>query len=101
LPSPVSLTYFSMPPRADEPITALFDLSVDNIDERVGFDVFPAASDGKCQQNITQLALGVSRRAAPGSLGPEQIVHLRTHAAMHAGAQVNQSLGLSISAVRM
>src|SRR5580693_3268862 len=27
----------------------------------VGFDVFPAASDSKCQQNIAQLALRVSR----------------------------------------
>src|SRR4029077_1468683 len=51
-----------------------------------------AASDGKCQQNIAQLALRVSRRAAPGSLGSEQIVHTRTHAAMHAGAHINQSL---------
>ena len=60
--------------------------------QRVGFDLCPAASDGKCQQNIAQLALRVGRRATPGSLGPEQIVHPRTNAAMHAGAYIDQSL---------
>jgi hypothetical protein len=43
--------------------------------QRIGFDVFPAARDGKCQQDIAQLALRVSRRATPGPLAPEQIVH--------------------------
>ena len=32
----LSLTHFSMPPRADEQIAALFDLSVDNIDDLGG-----------------------------------------------------------------
>ena len=57
---------------------------------RVGSDVIPAASDGKCQQNIAELALRVCRRPTPGSLGPQQIVHSHMHT-KHAGAQVNQS----------
>src|SRR5262249_21149035 len=46
--------------------------------------------DGKGQQNIAQLALGVSRIAAPGSLGPKQIVHTRSHAAVRARADIDE-----------
>src|SRR6266404_9986173 len=49
----VSLTHFSMPPRADEPITALFDLSVDNIDDLGGArevvdQIGDHSADGDC-----------------------------------------------------
>src|SRR4029077_13585658 len=53
LPSPVSLTHFLMPPRGDEPITALFDLSVDNIDDLGGArevvdQIGEHSADGDC-----------------------------------------------------
>src|SRR5215472_9522830 len=59
--------------------------------QSIGFDVFPAASYGKGEQNIAKLALRVCRKATPGSLNPEQIVHVRSHAAVCAGADIDET----------
>lgn len=58
--------------------------------QRIRRHAGPAPRHCECQQHVVQLALAIGLRNGPRAPAPLQIIEMRAHATVHAGAEINQ-----------